>query len=296
MGWYPNAIEGTVPVESNLLAHIIALCVEPAVWNGITIVPGCLTVQQHKAFLALLSIAGAGIWLMALPIIRPTLDGAYEMYLVSRNDPTCSRIWWDWWGSYLVFGGPGGRWVLGTALGYWVAKHEPPSNPQRCHFGLLFMRPNFSAAVTLATALSLAGFCLVLAIQMAFRLLRGQTTIEALQSQSYTKTNDLRRYLWVPLPLLASPPATDHATQQGTSSESLRHRAREPLQGSGNATGIAFSIPWNERIYDLGTWRNAKRFWAIPIFGLKHRTSMLGEPPIISTRLIRQISEDHKDD
>ncbi|KAH7335264.1 hypothetical protein B0J17DRAFT_669310 [Rhizoctonia solani] len=98
---------------------------------------------------------------MAVPVIQPILDGMYAMYSVSRSHSGCNRLWWDWWASYIVFGGPGGRWVLGTVLGYWVAEPQAPLNPHMCRYGLPFMRPTISAALTVGIAFSLAGFCLV---------------------------------------------------------------------------------------------------------------------------------------
>ncbi|KAG8769007.1 hypothetical protein FRC12_005223 [Ceratobasidium sp. 428] len=256
-------------------------------------VGSCLTFRQSKAFLVLLAITGLGVWIMALPVIHPILDGAYSMYTVSRADAKSSRLWWDWWGSYVVFGGPGGRWVLGTALGYWIAELDEPPNPQRCRFGLLFMKPNFSVAVTLAVALSLAAFCTVLALQMWFRLLRGQTTIEALQSQTYPRTKETIRYLWIPESKLSS--STDiSGSNVGTrlidSAESLRHRAQQPLEGQVALRGTAFPIYWDERIYDLGAWSNAKKFNALPIFGSRHNHLTLPEPPVISHRIIERLT------
>lgn len=83
------------------------------------------------------------------------------MYAISRADARCAHLWWDWWGSYVVFGGPGGRWVLGTALGYWVAELDFPPNPRHCRYGSVFAQPTFSTALTVLAAACLAGFCAV---------------------------------------------------------------------------------------------------------------------------------------
>lgn len=96
-----------------------------------------------------------------MPTIQPIFENIQAMYVVSRADPLCTNLWWDWWGSYVVFGGPGGRWVIGIALGYWIANHENPINPHHCQYGLPLMQPTMSVAVTLLVALSLAGFCTV---------------------------------------------------------------------------------------------------------------------------------------
>ena len=122
-------------------------------------VGSCLTIQQSKCFLALLTLATFSVCIMVAPVLRPVWSGVQSMYKTSRADARCARLWWDWWGSYVVFGGPGGRWVLGTALGYWVAELNVPSNPHRCWYGSIFARPAFSSAITVTVALSFAGFC-----------------------------------------------------------------------------------------------------------------------------------------
>ena len=35
----------------------------------------------------------------------------------SLADEWAMANWWNWWGSWIFFGGPGGRWVVGTILG-----------------------------------------------------------------------------------------------------------------------------------------------------------------------------------
>ncbi|CAE6401514.1 unnamed protein product [Rhizoctonia solani] len=257
-------------------------------------VGSCLTIHQSKAFLTLLVITAFSTCIMALPIISPTLDGAHAMYLVSRSHPGCNRLWWDWWGSYIVFGGPGGRWVLGTALGYWVAKPQVPVNPRMCRYGLPYMRPTMNAVLTLTIALSLAGFCLVLASRMAFHLLRGQTTIEALQTAALRGRGDTpRRFLWLPSP--AHPQVTDPSLQVAPVGieapiEGIRHRT--PLSSDLLRTrGSVVSLDPNARIYDLGIWRNVKTTWNKPIFSPRSPPRILREPPEINPDIIKRINE-----
>ncbi|KAG8708663.1 hypothetical protein FRC08_018777 [Ceratobasidium sp. 394] len=51
-----------------------------------------------------------------------------------------------------------------------------------------------------------------------------------------------------------------------------------------------FSEDGAVRIYDLGIWGNAKRFWATPIFGSERNPPILIEPPPIDPRIIERIS------
>ncbi|CUA78129.1 hypothetical protein RSOLAG22IIIB_02747 [Rhizoctonia solani] len=230
---------------------------------------------------------------MVMPVISPILDGAHAMYLVSRSHPGCNRLWWDWWGSYVIFGGPGGRWVLGTALGYWVAKPQAPVNPHTCGYGHPFMKPTMNAFLTLTIALSLAGFCLALASRMIFHLLRGQTTIEALQAGTFRgRDSTPRRFLW--LPSLASSQATDSSQQAppvgiGASIEGMRHRTAQ-LADSSRTHGLVVALDPDARIYDLGIWQNAKISWSKPMFPPSSPWT-LREPPKINPDLIRRIRE-----
>ncbi|QRW17117.1 Zf-CCCH domain protein [Rhizoctonia solani] len=262
--------------ESNHPAHITVPSANDAEWNGIIIVPGCLTIHQSKAFLLLLVTTTFSTYFMAAPVIEPIVDGVYAMYNISRSHPGCNRLWWDWWGSYVIFGGPGGRWVLGTALGYWVAEPQLPFNPRGCRHGLPFMQPTSSAALTLIMALSLATFCLVLALQMMFRLLRGHTTIEALQTSTLRKRDKVSpRFLWLPGTSIDVP--VKHQSYEATALgvgrqvEEMRRRPTAQLAHTPSQThGSTVSLDFNTRIYDLGIWENAKLYLSRPMFPSKN--------------------------
>lgn len=255
----------------------------------------CLTIRQSKAFLMLLVTTAFGVCVMVTPVIRPIFDGAQAMYAISRANPRCKRLWWDWWGSYVVFGGPGGRWVLGTALGYLVTEDETPSNPRHCRYGTPFMKPTLSATLTVVAALCLAGFCLVLALQMGFRLLRGQTTIEALQNGVLVrKKNDFPgRFLWLPSRLLTRSVDTSHAMDtSGASTVTEGIRYRTPILSEALLRGgIAVPLDSNARVYDLGIWRNAKTFWDRPLLGPETLPQILREPPEINPDIIERIKD-----
>ncbi|KAJ1306826.1 hypothetical protein OPQ81_007812 [Rhizoctonia solani] len=151
-----------------------------------------------------------------------------------------------------------------------------------------------SAALTLTIALALAGFCLVLASQMIFRLLRGQTTIEALQAGKLSGREDTPgRFLW--LPSRNHPQTTDlshQVTPIGISimAEGIRHRAPlsyDPLR----TRGLIVPLDPNTRIYDLGIWQNAKTHWSRPMFPPRSPTQTLPEPPEINPDIIGRINK-----
>ncbi|KAF8738921.1 DHHC palmitoyltransferase family, partial [Rhizoctonia solani] len=286
--------------ESNHPAHITVPSANDAEWNGIIIVPGCLTIHQSKAFLLLLVTTTFSTYFMAAPVIEPIVDGVYAMYNISRSHPGCNRLWWDWWGSYVIFGGPGGRWVLGTALGYWVAQPQLSFNPRGCRYGLPFMQPTSSAALTLIMALSLATFCLVLALQMMFRLLRGQTTIEALQTSTLRKRDKVSpRFLWLPGTSIDVPVKHQSyeatALEVGRQVEEMRRRPTAQLAHTPSQThGSTVSLDFNTRIYDLGIWENAKLYLSRPMFPSKnsaHDQRELRKPPRINPDIIRRLKK-----
>ncbi|KAF8606038.1 hypothetical protein BDV93DRAFT_35045 [Ceratobasidium sp. AG-I] len=252
-------------------------------------VGNCLTIQQSKCFLALLTLTSFSACTLTAPVLHPVWSGVQSVYRISRTDTRCARLWWDWWGSYVVFGGPGGRWVLGTTLGYWVAELDAPPNPHRCQHGSIFAGPSFSSAITVTAALCLAGFC-VLALQMMVRTLRGQTTIEALQHTTLSNgTGILTKYLWVPASRFPPLDATSSAGLTSDASEgTLRQRFQQHFELD-SPHGTAFPLLPHERVYDMGVHGNFQTFWATPLLGFEQNSSTLPEPSPVNPEILKRL-------
>jgi hypothetical protein len=75
-----------------------------------------------KTFLALLYIAPTTLFIAVLPVLRPMANHIRLALSVSQADPWTRRVWWDWLGSWVFVGGPFGRWVIGTILGFRILK------------------------------------------------------------------------------------------------------------------------------------------------------------------------------
>lgn len=100
---------------------------------------------------------------------------------------------------------------------------------------------------------------------MVFRLLKGQTTIEALRSGALRKKDDnLGRFLWLPRHLI---PSVDFTSSSTISDASMRRRVLVP-HGLLDPEGIIISLEPDVRIYDLGILKNAMAFWDRPLLGL----------------------------
>jgi palmitoyltransferase len=95
-------------------------------------VGNCVTTLRIKTFLALLYVAPTTLLIAVLPILQPTANNINLALAVSQADPWAKRVWWDWLGSWVFVGGPFGRWVVGTILGFRILKanrHEFGEQP-----------------------------------------------------------------------------------------------------------------------------------------------------------------------
>ena len=74
------------------------------------------------------------------------------------------RYWWDWPGSWVVIGGPPGRWIVGTILGFWLIMNkrvlDAPSYP-----GHLIEEPHFRVVVIAFLFIAIAVFSVVSAFR-----------------------------------------------------------------------------------------------------------------------------------
>jgi hypothetical protein len=77
-----------------------------------------------KNFLAMLVLAPAAYSVSMIPVYRPLMRYMSLALNVSRHDPWANQFWWDWYGSWIFFGGPFGRWIFGMALGFRILKTD----------------------------------------------------------------------------------------------------------------------------------------------------------------------------
>ncbi|KAF7317907.1 Palmitoyltransferase [Mycena kentingensis (nom. inval.)] len=139
-------------------------------------VGNCVTLNRMPHFLALLLVVPLTCAFCILPVWRVLLQRSQKALAISRGDVWAREIWWDWWGSWILVGGPMGRWVVGIALGtrILVAEENSEGLPMIEHAGLRVL-------ALAGVALLFAVFCLVMAISTLRNLLRGLTSWDRLQ-------------------------------------------------------------------------------------------------------------------
>ncbi|KAF8840814.1 hypothetical protein BDN67DRAFT_967989 [Paxillus ammoniavirescens] len=197
----------------------------------------CVTLDCMKEFLLLLYLSPLAFLVGAGPVIWTLSRHAVSAYHASRSDAWAKKIWWDWLGSWFLFGGPLGRPIFGTLLGYPIlqATQEPSELP-----GQAIERPHLGIAVVAGIALLMSVFCLGLATVTTRNILRGQTTVEALKSQT---PQDI--LLFVPRDLF------------------LETQRSDP---NDNPDGWVFRLPSDTRLYDCGWRRNWQTVMQKPLF------------------------------
>ncbi|KIY48136.1 hypothetical protein FISHEDRAFT_65864 [Fistulina hepatica ATCC 64428] len=170
-------------------------------------VRNCITSTKMRAFLALLCLVPVIVALCLFPVTDRLWSHVRAALTASRADPWTNEHWWSWFGSWIFIGGPIGRWVVGTVLGFRVLKQQRPA---QSYPGIVIEYPHLRivAAAWVAAVLSL--ICLGLMFVTLRYVLRGQTTLEALRpyvSKRKTcgdddddSTKSDNRQLWVCIP------------------------------------------------------------------------------------------------
>ena len=91
----------------------------------------CVTTGRLKVFLSLLVLTSVTVPLASLPILPVLRTHVVAALTASRADAWTTAIWWNRLYSWIVCGGPAGRWVVGTLLGFRILREhritEPPS-------------------------------------------------------------------------------------------------------------------------------------------------------------------------
>ncbi len=82
----------------------------------------CVTAGRMKAFLALLAVTSAVVPLASLPVLPALKSHVVAALAASHEDSWVSDVWWDRPYSWVLCGGPPGRWIVGTLLGFRVLR------------------------------------------------------------------------------------------------------------------------------------------------------------------------------
>ncbi|KAF9462912.1 DHHC palmitoyltransferase-domain-containing protein [Collybia nuda] len=201
----------------------------------------CVTITRMKTFLCLLYFAPITFSVAIAPVFPVLLRQISLAIDVSKSDPWAAEKWWKWYGSWVFFGGPFGRWFWGTIMGVRILKasghdYRLPGN--------VVEQPHIRIIVIATPTMIISLFSLGLALMSTRTMLRGMTTIETMKhqpSQSNSNNNKFERFVCIP-------------AQQ-------MHK-----DGDRFTRGRVFRVLNDEHIYNHGPRNNWKIFLNQPLF------------------------------
>ncbi|KAF7356887.1 Palmitoyltransferase [Mycena venus] len=168
-------------------------------------VGNCVTRARMRNFLALLLLTPLAFSVSVIPIYQPLMQQMSLALRVSRHDPWANQVWWDWYGSWIFFGGPFGRWIFGTVLGFRILKTQ-----RRADLPLL-EQPSLRLFTICTLGLVFSLFTLTLAVWTIKDQLRGLTTLDAMQEKRSTQAP---RLICIPSNASCSPRAEDNSEDE----------------------------------------------------------------------------------
>lgn len=119
-------------------------------------VGNCVTLSVMKEFLLMLFLTPVTLFVLTYPLVSLLSSQAAVSLRASQADAWAHRVWWDRRISWLALGGPPGRYLVGTVLGYWVLDYSQyPDCGRRLGCLILIPHPSFMLTVVYASSLSL---------------------------------------------------------------------------------------------------------------------------------------------
>ena len=120
-------------------------------------VGNCITMETRKTFLAFLSATTITVIVLILPVSQIVWRHTMKALEVSLQSEFSRSYWWDRWYSWVLVGGPLGRWPVGAAFGYHLlSMRSAPSS--YWHMGYMISEPNLTLFLIILVALGLALF------------------------------------------------------------------------------------------------------------------------------------------
>ncbi|KAF8316821.1 hypothetical protein DL93DRAFT_2226638 [Clavulina sp. PMI_390] len=144
----------------------------------------CVSKSQSASFLHLLFLTPITIAVSTLPILRPVARHLVAALRIAWADDHIKKVWWDWKWSWVIWGGPIGRYVRGVVMGYAVLQRKNGDDGSENRWGDIIREPRAAIAATLLIAFLLGIFTLALGVQMIRNISRGQTTLDVLKTRS----------------------------------------------------------------------------------------------------------------
>ena len=101
------------------------------------------------------------VFISIYPIYGVLYSRALDGYAASIETPWIRNVWWDKWYSWLLVGGPLGRWNMATILGLWELKSQESITLVSLDPGNELRKHGFNLLLTVFFALILGLFALV---------------------------------------------------------------------------------------------------------------------------------------
>ena len=89
----------------------------------------CVTTGRLKVFLSLLVLTSVTVPLASLPVLPVLRTHVVAALTASHADAWATAHWWNRLYSWIFCGGPAGRWVVGTLLGFRVLRERRIAEP-----------------------------------------------------------------------------------------------------------------------------------------------------------------------
>ncbi|KAH8979486.1 DHHC palmitoyltransferase-domain-containing protein [Lactarius hatsudake] len=217
----------------------------------------CVTAGRMKAFLTYL----------LLPILPVLKNHVVTALAVSHADSWITDVWWDRPYSWILCGGPPGRWIVGTLLGFRVLRAQRVPEPWLS--GSVIAQPHARIVILVGAAALLWIFLLCsMAVAVARDVTRGLTTLDGIRVRVPRRGNPVRKTTgrFVCIPYSCNQISFANASAIHTTSG-----AQWNCPGSRNSH-VVHPVLTGERVYDLGWRENWRRLLKQPLFdnGTQH--------------------------
>jgi len=227
----------------------------------------CVTTGRMKAFLILLAVTSVTVPLASLPILPVLKSHVVAALAASHADTWITDVWWDRPYSWVLCGGPPGRWIVGTLFGFHVLRARRIPEPWLS--GAVIAQPHARIVVLVCAAALLWIFSVSMAVAVSRDITRGQTTLDGIRVRLPKRGTAARkttgRFVCIPYSsskLIASANASAiHVTSGAQWDSPWTHN-----------TPHVYPVLAGERVYDLGWRENWRRLLRQPLFdnGIQH--------------------------
>ncbi|WRT70349.1 uncharacterized protein IL334_007347 [Kwoniella shivajii] len=202
----------------------------------------CLTAQYMRSFLALLLYTPPTVLLLSLPLYKPLCNRAIAAYAFSRSSDEIRQYWWDWSYSWVIAGGPIGRYAGGMILGWRELDKMDNDKTLRLGVGLMI---GFGVLLALVTT--------GLAFSTITLLVRGNLTIDKGRSTAHNQA--LHAIYKSKMSGRSIPPELEMNLKRFSDTRHFYVPFPESFQNNGKE-GIVLPILDHERPYDHGWKKN----------------------------------------